>query len=88
MKGKKEVLSFEGASFFCFFSGKRRKKAGIIKGFRIVPPFSENLQKNSPVNDPSDRGERNENNGGGGENAGFLLFSETLPLVDVLLKTP
>lgn len=45
----------------------------------MVPPFSENLQKNSPVNDPSDRGERNENNGGGGENARIILFSKLYP---------
>ena len=64
---------------FLLFLGKRRKKAKIIKGFRIVPPFSENLQKNSPVNDPSDRGERNENNGGGGENARIILFSKLYP---------
>jgi len=64
---------------FLLFLGKRRKKAEIIKGFRIVPPFSENLQKNSPVNDPSDRGERNENNGGGGENARIILFSKLYP---------
>lgn len=70
------------------FLGKRRKKAEIIKGFRIVPPFSENLQKNSPVNDPSDRGERNENNGGGGRKCENHSVFQTLPLVDVLLKTP
>ena len=64
---------------FCFFSGKRQKKAEIIKGFRIVPPSSENLQKNSLVNDPSDRGERNENNGGGEENARIILFSKLYP---------
>lgn len=61
------------------FSMQRKKKAEIIKGFRMVPLFSENLQKNSPVNDPSDRGERNENNGGGEENARIILFSKLYP---------
>lgn len=61
------------------FSMQRQKKAEIIKGFRIVPPFSENLQKNSPVNYPSDRGERNENNGGREENARIILFSKLYP---------
>ena len=64
---------------FLLFSMQRKKKAEIIKGFRIVPPFSENLQKNSPVNDPSDKGERNENNGGGEENARIILFSKLYP---------